>query len=143
MKDTSAGNSFHALGEYRIEISGWSADNSFFVERANLLWRADGERQVHLLCELREGAMIFVRSISSDRSNLSVPVAYKVKTVMPMDSDGRYPMDLEQMHPRCEKSRNSSRESLNRGMASNKQEAKRQCVTNESGTALEHEEILL
>jgi hypothetical protein len=143
MKDRPAGNSFHAPGEYRIEISGWGADNSFFVERANLVWRADGEKQVHLLCELPEGAMIFVRSISSDCSNLSVPVAYKVKTVMRMDSEGRYPMDLEQMHPRCKESRKSSRESLSSGIASNKQEARRQCETNESETALKHEEILL
>jgi hypothetical protein len=82
--------------------------------------------------------MIFVRSISSDSANLSVPVAYKVKTVMPMDSKGHYPMDLVQLHPRGK----GPRESLNGGIASNQQEAKRQCETNGSGTALEHEEIL-
>jgi hypothetical protein len=139
MKDTSAGNSFHAPGEYYIEISGWGADNCFFVERSNLVWRAGGEKQVHLHRELHEGAMIFVRSISSDPSNLSVPVAYKVKTVLSMDSEGRYPLDLVQMHPRGKE----PKESLYRRIASNKQEARRQCEANESGTALEHEEILL
>jgi hypothetical protein len=139
MKDTIAGNSCHAPGEYCIEISGWGGDNSFFVERANLVWRAGGEIQVRLFCALAEGAMIFVRSISSDPSNLSVPVAYKVKTVMPIDSRGRHPMDLMQMHPRGKE----SRESFNHGIASNKQEAKRQCETNDSEMTLEQEEILL
>jgi hypothetical protein len=81
--------------------------------------------------------MIFVRSISSDRSNLSVPVAYKVKRVMPMDSQGRFPMALVEMHPRDME----SKESLTQGFASNKQERKRQCETNGSGMILELEEI--
>ena len=131
-------NSFHAPGEYRIEISGWGGDNCFFVERANLIWRAGGEKQVQLFRALPEGAMIFVRSISSDPSNLSVPVAYKVKTLLPMDSEGRYPMNLVQMHPRGME----GRESLTRGIASNKQEAKRQCETNDLEMTLEQEEIL-
>jgi hypothetical protein len=138
MKETRTDNSFHAPGEYRIEISGWCADNSFFVERANLVWRAGGEKQVHLLRTLPEGAMIFVRSISSDPSNLSVPVAYRVKTVMPRDSQGRYPMDVVQMHPRAME----SKESLTQGNASNRHERKRQCETNDSGMTLEQEEIL-
>ncbi len=138
MKDTIAGNSFHAPGDYRIEISGWGGDNSFFVERANLVWRAGGEKQVYLHRVLPEGAMIFMRSISSDPSNPSVPVAYKVKTVMARDSAGRYGMDLVQMHPRGKE----SGESFTRGIASNKQEAKRQCETSDSETTLEQEEIL-
>ncbi|HTC62355.1 MAG TPA: hypothetical protein VK709_05895 [Candidatus Saccharimonadales bacterium] len=138
MKDTLTSNSFHVPGEYRIEISGWGADNSFFVERANLIWRSGGEKQVHLFRALPEGAMIFVRSISSDPSNLSVPVAYKVRTVLLMDSEGRYPMNLVQMHPRSME----VKESLTRGIASNKQEARRQCETNVSETTLEQEEIL-
>jgi hypothetical protein len=138
MKATRTDNSIHAPGEYRIEISGWGADSSFFVERANLVWRSGGEEQVRLLRALPEGAMIFVRSISSDPSNLSVPVAYKVKTVMPRDSQGGYPMDVVQMHPRGME----CKESLTRGIASNKHERKRQCETNESGMTLEVEEIL-
>jgi hypothetical protein len=138
MKDTLTNHSFHAPGEYRIEISGWCADNSFFVERANLVWRAGGEKQIHLHRALPEGAMIFVRSISSEPSNLSVPVAYKVKTVMPRDSQGRYPMGLVQMHPRGME----TKESLTSGIASNRQERKRQCETNDSGMTWEQEEIL-
>lgn len=138
MKDTIAADSFHAPGEHRIEISGWGGDNSFFVERVNLVWRAGSEKQVRLSRALAEGAMIFVRSTSSDPSNLSVPVAYKVTSVMPIDSHGRYPMDLMQMHPRSKE----SQESFTSGTASNNQEAKRQCETNDSEMTLEQEEIL-
>lgn len=142
MKDTVTGNSFSESREYRIEISGWSIDNSFFVERANLVWRADGEKQVHLLHELRDGAMIFVRSISNDPSNVSAPVAYTVKAALPMDSKGRYLMDLVQTHPRSKESGVSFRESFSNPIASNTLGEKRQCETNEQGTTLEHEEIL-
>jgi hypothetical protein len=138
MEDTTARNPFHTPGECRLEISGWGADNIFFVERANLVWKAGGEKQVHLFRALPEGTMIFVRSISSDPSNLSVPVAYKVKTVMPRDSEGRYPMNLVQMHPRSKE----AGESLAKGIASNTQEANRQCETSDSEMTLGQEEIL-
>lgn len=129
------GNSLNALGDYQIEISGWDADNCFFVEKVNLARTADGEKQVHMLRELPEGTMIFVRSISIDASNMSVPMAYKVKNVMTADRPGAFRMDLVKMSSR-------SRESLNEGNASNSQEGKELCETKEPGMALEHEEIL-
>jgi hypothetical protein len=141
MKDTNTGNSFNAPGDYRIEISGWGADNSFFVERATLVGMAGGEKEVRLLHRLPEGAMVFARSISSDPSNLSVPVAFRAKTVVPMESQEGYEVALVQMHPRAQAPK-GTKESSTRQIASNRQEAKRSCETNESGMELEHEEIL-
>jgi hypothetical protein len=141
MKDTMTGNSFNAPGDYRIEVSGWGADNSFFVERANLVWKAGGEKQVCLLHELPAGAVIFARSISADTSNLSVPVAFRARTVVPTESENRYQVDLERMHPRKQLPK-EGKESSSRQIASNNREAKRSCETNESGMELEHEEIL-
>ena len=135
MEETATGNSLNAFGDYLIEISGWDTDNCFFVERVNLAWTAEGEKQIHLLRKLSEGAMIFVRSISFDASSMSVPLAYKIKKVMSADHTGTYRMDLVKMAPR-------SQESLHDINASNRHEGNESCETKESGTALEHEEIL-
>jgi hypothetical protein len=144
MKDakTAVQESFNAPGEHRIEVSGWGADNSFFVERARLVWTADGEKRVQLRHELPQGAVIFARSISIDQSNLSVPVTFKAKSVRPMISENGYQVDLVQMRPRTQLPPNEAKESPVKHFASNNQEAKRACAIRESQTEAEHEEIL-
>lgn len=142
MKDanTAGRNSFNAPGNYRIEVSGWGVDNSFFVERANLVWKAGGEKQIRLRHKLPEGAMLFARSISSD-PNLSVPVAFTARSVIPTESEDAYQVELVQMHPRKQPVKRA-KESSDRQIASNNREAKRSCETNGSEMELEHEEIL-
>jgi len=98
------GNSFKASGDYRIEISGWGLDNSFFAEKTDLLWTPGGEKQVQLHRALQEGAMVFIRLLASESSREFVPVAYQVQDVEPMDCDGRFPMKLTQLHPRSKES---------------------------------------
>ena len=63
------GNSFNSSGDYRIEISGWGLDNSFFAERTDLLWTASGEKQVQLHRALPEGAIVFIRLLASEPSS--------------------------------------------------------------------------
>jgi hypothetical protein len=136
MNKRSTGNSFNAPGDYRIEISGWALDNSFFVERTDLLWTSDGQKQVHLQWQLPEGALVFVRLLAPEQSIGSVPVAYRVRGVLPMGSQGGCRMGLEQMHPR-------SRESLGARPASNNAEdSQRVCDATKAVAQLQHQEIL-
>ena len=72
------GNSFDYPGDYRIEISGWGLDNSYFVERTDLLWTTDGEKQIQLRRTLREEAIVFIRLLADEPSSGSLPVAYQV-----------------------------------------------------------------
>jgi hypothetical protein len=130
------GNSFDHPDDYRIEISGWGLDNCFFVERTELLWTTDGEKQVQLHRALSEGAMVFLRLLASEPSNGSLPVAYQVLSAMPMDCDGLCRMRLAQLHPR-------SKESLGRKNASNAlEDSQRVCNVHEFEVELQHEEIL-
>ncbi len=130
------GNSYNLPGEYRIEISGWGLDNSFFAERTDLLWTPDGEKQVQLHRALPEGAIVFIRLLVSEPSNGSVPVAYQVQDVVPMDCNGRCQMRLAQLHPQ-------SKESLTGKSASNRLEDSRKvCNVQEFEVELQHEEIL-
>ena len=129
-------NSFDGPDDYRIEISGWGMDNSFFAERTDLMWSADGEKQVQLHRALPEGAMVFIRLLGSEPSNGTVPVAYQIQRVSPMDRNGRCRMSLAQLHPQ-------SKESLDGKNASNDSEdSQRVCNVQEFERELQHEEIL-
>jgi hypothetical protein len=130
------GDSFNTPRDYRIEISGWGLDNSFFVERTDLLWTADGEKQVLLHRALPEGAIVFIRLMASEPLTGSVPVAYQVQDVVPMDCTGRCQMKLAQLHPR-------SKESPAGKLASNGlEDSRRVCETREAEVELQLEEIL-
>lgn len=130
------GDTFNPSGNYRIEVSGWEVDNSFFVERTDLLWTANGEKQVELHRALPEGVMVFIRLLAPESSVGSVPVAYLVRDVLPMDSRGRFQMRLEHLHPR-------SKESLTGKRASNgAEDSQRVCDTKRAEKGLQPEEIL-
>jgi hypothetical protein len=93
-------DTLNSPGNYRIELSGWGADNNFFVERTDLLWSQTGEKYVLMRRELPEGAMVFVRLLDSDSKNNSVPVAYQVNQVRAMDCNGQCEMKLLPLRPR-------------------------------------------
>jgi hypothetical protein len=129
-------NSFNECGEYRIEISGWGLDNSFFAERTDLLWTAGDEKQVQLRRELAEGAIVFVRLLSSEPSWNTVPVAYRVWDVLPMDCNGRCEMRLAQLHPRGKES------SGGKNASKQLEDSQRAYSTAETETNVALEEIL-
>jgi hypothetical protein len=130
------GTSFNYPGDYRIEISGWGLNNDFFAEKTHLLWTAGGEKQVQLHRALPEGAIVFIRLLASEPSSGSVPVAYQVQDVVPMNCNGRCQMKLAQLHP-------ASRESLGRENASNGlEDSRRVCDVQRFEEQLQREEIL-
>jgi hypothetical protein len=98
------GYSFNSPDDYRIEISGWGLDNSFFAERTDLLWMLGGEKKVQLHRGMAEGSIVFIRLLSFESSSGSVPVAYQVRGVGPMDCNGLCRMNLTQLHPRSKES---------------------------------------
>lgn len=128
-------DSKNTRGDYRIEISGWGLDNDFFTESTELLWASDGEKQVPLHRALAEGSIVFVRLVSSEPPNGSVPVAYQVEEVGPMDRNGRCVLKLTPLHPRSRQSRAAK-------SASNEVEGRREWRTSENRTEFETEEVL-
>jgi hypothetical protein len=101
-----------------------------------LLWTAGGEKQVQLHRALPEGAIVFIRLLASEPSSGSVPVAYQVQDVVPMNCNGRCQMKLAQLHP-------TTRESLAWKNASNGlEDSRRVCDVQEFEEQLQHEEIL-
>ncbi len=70
---------------YRVEVSGWDDNKTFFVENSELEWSDESGKQVTLNRGLTDGAVIFLRllqPISNDRSH---PVAYEAELVTRTD----------------------------------------------------------
>jgi hypothetical protein len=88
-------------GNYRIEVSGWGLNDVFFVEKTDLHWSEGGEKKLFLRHALPDSALIFVRLIAPETSFNSVPVAYQVECVQPMNSTGFCEMRLRRLHPRA------------------------------------------
>lgn len=85
---------------YRIEVSGWGLNDAFFVEKTDLHWTAGGDKKLLLHHAVSEGAVLFVRLLAPEVSFGSVPVAYQVESIQPMNSNGLCEMRLLQLHPR-------------------------------------------
>lgn len=131
------GNSFNQPGDYRVEISGWGLDNCFFVERTELLWGADGGKQVCLHRVLAEGNVVFVRLLPWEPTTATIPVAYEVQAVTPMDRDGKCRVNLAQMRPRLQESRRPVHASKFAGDSKRVRD-----VQEESVADTKHEEVL-
>ena len=93
-------NAANGSSEYHIEVSGWGLDDGFFVEKTDLVWTETGEKKLLLRHCLPEKAIIFIRLLGNDSTLGSVPVAYQVENVQPMNRLGLCEMDLHELHPR-------------------------------------------
>lgn len=84
---------------YRVEVSGWDDNNSFFVENSELEWTEPSGKQVLLNRGLQHGAVIFLRllqPISKDRSH---PVAYQAEFLSRTD-EGLFQFRLQPVSSR-------------------------------------------
>ena len=78
------GNESNARRYYRIELSGWGLDQSFFVEQTTLLWCQDGDKSVALHRELADGAIVFRKGGGEPVAPVSKPS--RKRAMMPQRS---------------------------------------------------------
>lgn len=122
--------------EYHVEVSGWGLDDSFFVENTDLVWTEEGAKKLRLRHCLREGTVIFVRLLGTDAALGSVPVAYQVENVQPMNRLGLCEMDIHEVHPR------SKQGSPGRGDRSAQDNLKKDAKLNQEQKPARIEEII-
>jgi hypothetical protein len=89
---------------YRVEVSGWDAQQSFFVEKVDLEWSEETSKSVVLSHTLSEDAMIFVRLLQHTFEDRSDAVAYEADFVG-RTHDGKNQFRLTQAQPRVEEER--------------------------------------
>jgi len=85
---------------YRIEVSGWDKNDSFFVESTELEWREDTGKRVRMSHDMRNGAVLFVRLQQGPVPGNSYPVAYQVETLESKNNRGTHEFRLIQLRPR-------------------------------------------
>lgn len=85
---------------YRIEVSGWDKNDSFFVESADLEWSEESGKRVRMLHDVRNGAVVFVRLVQGPIPANSYPVPYQVEAVQTSSNGSAREFRLIQLHPR-------------------------------------------
>lgn len=83
---------------HRVEVSGWDATQTFFLEKASLHWNAAGQ-EIALRARLREGTVIFVRLLQPFESEENFPVPYVVSKNLPIEMDSRLTVSVTRLHP--------------------------------------------
>jgi hypothetical protein len=89
----------HQLSNYRVEVSGWDAAESFFLERTVLYWDAT-RQEMTLRSRLRQGAVVFIRLIQPFDVEENFPVPYVVERNLPIEIDGRTTVAIARLHPK-------------------------------------------
>jgi hypothetical protein len=91
---------------YRVEVSGWDANQAFFVEKSELEWNEESGKQVALSHAVPDGAVIFLRLVQPISTSRSQAVAYEAEFVA-MTREGQRQFRLHPACPRMEE-RNAS-----------------------------------
>jgi|SRR5260370_23367321 len=86
--------------KYRIEVSGWDKNDTFFVESTELEWCEETGKRVRMSHDMRNGAVIFVRLQQGPVPGNSCPVAYQVQTIESKNNRRTHEFRLIQLRPR-------------------------------------------
>ncbi|MFZ3215593.1 MAG: hypothetical protein WA192_05985 [Candidatus Acidiferrales bacterium] len=84
---------------YRVEVSGWDAKESFFVERASLDWKERERKTVALRAAVRYGSVLFVRLLRPLGGGAGFPVPYRIVEIEDSAGGARRIVGLEQLQP--------------------------------------------
>ena len=68
---------------YRVEVSGWDAQQKYFVTKADLQWFEDNAKQLVLSCRLGNNPILFVRLLNSTDQDRALPVPYQAEYLEP------------------------------------------------------------
>ena len=84
---------------YRVEVSGWDHNRSFFVENSELKWSENSEKQVTLSHGLTNGAVVFLRLLQPISTDQGHPVAYEAE-LLSTSAEGYQQFRLRPISPR-------------------------------------------
>ncbi len=82
-----------------VEVSGWDANEVFFVERSELGWDEYAGKHVTLSRMLSEGSIIFVRPIQPMAIHRSNPIPYEAE-FLGCSPEGNHQFRLNGVQPR-------------------------------------------
>ncbi len=83
---------------YRVEVSGWDKNQTFFVEKSDLGWNEQSSKQITLSHAVPDGAVVFVRLVPYLSTEQSHPVAYETE-FLETTAEGRHELRLHPVSP--------------------------------------------
>jgi hypothetical protein len=86
-------------GAHHVEVSGWDAEEKFFVERSKLDGSQATGNRVSLEHKVEDGTMIFVRALESTAPQWSRLTPYEAEFAG-RDGEGRYQFRLNAVRAR-------------------------------------------
>ncbi len=86
------------IQRYAVEVSGWDAQEKFFVEGAKLEWNEQNRKKVVLRHSLKIGGMVFLRLLDPVKPPAILPVAYRAIGIQPA-ARGCCEVQLDQVWP--------------------------------------------
>jgi hypothetical protein len=84
---------------YAVEVSGGDRTENFFVEKCELEWPEESDKQVTLKRALHDKAVLLLRLLQFDESDRSHPVVYEAEWVQRTKS-GLHQFRLNTVVPR-------------------------------------------
>jgi hypothetical protein len=87
-------------GGYRVEVSGWDANERFFVEKSTLIWSESTGKRLALKALVRIGSVLFVRLIRPMGRGSGFPVPYRAVDFGARNHGTQGMVTLEQLQPR-------------------------------------------
>lgn len=83
-----------------VEVSGWDAEGSFFVEHSRLDCKPSGCKVLAMRHLVRGGSLLFVRTMYPDYFAKSYPEAYQVERIESLEGSGFKNLHLANFLPR-------------------------------------------
>ncbi len=88
-----------AVTTYRVEVSGWDAQQNFFVAKGDLEWGETNGKLLTLPRKVANRAVLFVRLLNSTNLEQSRPVPYEAE-LLGMAPGGDCEYRLRPLEPR-------------------------------------------
>ena len=85
---------------YRVEVSGWDAEERFFVEKSTLVWSEKTGKRVALQAVVQAGSVLFVRLTQPLGGGSGFPVPYRAVECERNRGAAGGVLTLEQLQPR-------------------------------------------
>ena len=95
---------------YPVEVSGWDADENFFVEKTVIEWKEGGIKTTSLHCAIRVGCVLFIRLLQTTPIGNNFPIPYEAASVAESGANSARQISLVQLQPRVSSRGESYRE---------------------------------
>lgn len=83
---------------YIVEVSGWDAQERFFVEKTELEWDEQAGKRIRIRTPIERGSVLFIRLFDAGALD-ALPVTYEARDIRRQETSSLYEVSLVQMQP--------------------------------------------